>query len=96
MDKTKPIIYKGIRYSNIDDCSRKTGKKRAVVKSLIRKGVIGWAEDNTHPITLTKCLRCGRKLKDPKSIELGYGPTCYSKISRGKSPLFKIKKPGDE
>lgn len=22
------------------------------------------------------CKRCGRKLKDPVSVQLGYGPTC--------------------
>lgn len=25
------------------------------------------------------CSICGRKLKDPKSRELGYGPVCYQK-----------------
>lgn len=24
-----------------------------------------------------RCLICGRRLKNPKSIELGYGPICY-------------------
>lgn len=24
-----------------------------------------------------ECLVCGRKLKKPRSIELGYGPICY-------------------
>ncbi len=24
-----------------------------------------------------RCAICGRKLKNPKSIELGYGPICY-------------------
>lgn len=26
-----------------------------------------------------KCKRCHRKLKDPESIKLGYGPVCYEK-----------------
>jgi len=29
---------------------------------------------------MPKCLRCGRKLKSPKSIEHLYGPTCWKKI----------------
>lgn len=28
---------------------------------------------------ITICRRCGRRLKDPKSIELGFGITCYKK-----------------
>lgn len=27
------------------------------------------------------CSICGRKLRNPKSIELGYGPVCYGKVS---------------
>ena len=27
------------------------------------------------------CSICGRKLSNPKSIELGYGPVCYGKVS---------------
>ncbi len=27
------------------------------------------------------CKRCGRKLTSAKSIKLGYGPTCYKKIT---------------
>ncbi|MCC2250043.1 DUF6011 domain-containing protein [Virgibacillus sp. AGTR] len=27
----------------------------------------------------TECATCGRKLKDKKSIERGYGPVCYDK-----------------
>ncbi len=32
-----------------------------------------------------KCSICGRKLKNPKSRELGYGPVCY-KRKFGSSP----------
>lgn len=27
----------------------------------------------------TECSTCGRKLKDKKSIDRGYGPVCYEK-----------------
>lgn len=27
-----------------------------------------------------RCRRCGRVLKTPESMELGYGPTCYKKF----------------
>lgn len=30
--------------------------------------------------TVIECERCGRKLKDPKSIERGMGKTCYKKF----------------
>lgn len=28
----------------------------------------------------TNCGKCGRPLKDPKSIERGFGPTCWAKV----------------
>ncbi len=31
------------------------------------------------------CSICGRRLRNPKSQELGYGPVCYRRIF-GKSP----------
>ncbi|MFX1406861.1 MAG: DUF6011 domain-containing protein [Promethearchaeota archaeon] len=33
------------------------------------------------------CKRCGRVLKSPKSIKLGYGPTCYRIIKFHDNPL---------
>ena len=41
-----------------------------------------------------KCKRCGRKLKNPESIELGFGVICYQKYQNRKKliPLFKIPK----
>ncbi len=27
------------------------------------------------------CLNCGKRLKDAKSIERGYGPVCWGKVS---------------
>ena len=33
------------------------------------------------------CKRCGRVLKSPKSIKLGYGPTCYRLIKLHDNPL---------
>lgn len=36
------------------------------------------------------CLRCGRRLKNPKARELGYGAICEKKIGHEKSrQLFK-------
>ena len=39
------------------------------------------------------CQRCGRKLKDKKSIELGFGKVCYFKYSMENlfKPLFKVE-----
>lgn len=38
------------------------------------------------------CRRCGRKLKNPKSIELGFGNTCYKKFMAESNykPLFEV------
>jgi hypothetical protein len=27
-----------------------------------------------------QCARCGRELKDKKSIDRGYGPSCWKKV----------------
>jgi hypothetical protein len=32
---------------------------------------------------MTNCAKCGRPLKNPKSMEHGYGPECWSKIAAG-------------
>lgn len=29
---------------------------------------------------ITYCRRCGRRLKNPKAIKLGYGSSCFKKI----------------
>jgi len=34
------------------------------------------------------CNKCGRKLKDSKSIERGYGPVCWAEIAE----IVKMKK----
>ena len=35
------------------------------------------------------CLRCGRKLKNPKARLIGYGVICLNKIKHlGQTPLF--------
>lgn len=41
-----------------------------------------------------KCKRCGRKLKNPESMELGFGVVCYQKYLNRKKliPLFKMRK----
>lgn len=31
----------------------------------------------------TNCGKCGRPLKDPKSVERGFGPTCWGEVSAG-------------
>ena len=40
------------------------------------------------------CRRCGSKLKNPKSIELGFGNTCYKKFmaESNHKPLFEMGK----
>ena len=40
----------------------------------------------------TRCKRCNRVLKNPKSIELGYGKTCYRivKLQENNKPEVKI------
>lgn len=41
-----------------------------------------------------KCRRCGRKLKNPESIEIGFGVICYQKYQNRKKliPLFTMPK----
>lgn len=44
------------------------------------------------------CKRCGRKLKNPESIELGFGTVCYKKYMAESllKPLFNACKGGDD
>jgi Family of unknown function (DUF6011) len=37
------------------------------------------ANKNLGVIAMHLCATCGRRLKDRKSIERGYGPVCYKK-----------------
>ena len=37
-------------------------------------------DDRMHLLHEGICSRCGRPLTNPASIELGIGPTCYSKL----------------
>ena len=32
----------------------------------------------------TRCLRCGRKLKNIEHMKIGFGPSCYKKISNSR------------
>lgn len=43
-----------------------------------------------------QCTTCGRKLKDKKSIDRGYGPICYEKRLRALEELEKIQVTIDE
>jgi len=35
----------------------------------------------------THCNKCGRPLSDPESIQRGFGPTCWAKITAHRDPL---------
>lgn len=42
----------------------------------------------------SNCLRCGRTLTSPRSIALGYGPTCSAHIRKAtKTPTITAHKP---
>lgn len=40
------------------------------------------------------CRRCGRKLKTPASVEIGFGAICYKKFMAESllKPLFEVRK----
>lgn len=41
----------------------------------------------------SRCLRCGKLLKNEECKQLGYGKICYKKmqVDQKKRPLFKLK-----
>lgn len=39
---------------------------------------------------VARCKRCGRKLKNPLFIKLGFGKTCYIKSCKNKSHFKKL------
>lgn len=41
------------------------------------------------------CSVCGRRLKNPKSVETGYGPICYQKVFGKKRVKIGSKKEKD-
>jgi hypothetical protein len=40
------------------------------------------------------CRRCGRKLKTPASVEIGFGAVCYKRFMAESllKPLFEVRK----
>jgi hypothetical protein len=38
-----------------------------------------------------QCARCGRKLKDKKSVERGYGAVCWTKIQQDPDLIYFAK-----
>ena len=40
--------------------------------------------DNNIPKEYSRCLRCGRKLKNPEYRARGYGKVCYEKVKNSK------------
>lgn len=42
---------------------------------------------------ITKCKRCGRKLKNVQAIEVGMGPTCFRKWKKedNHKKLWEVK-----
>ena len=46
----------------------------------------------------TTCKRCGRKLRNPKAIELGMGATCWKKFMEedNHKKLFSYEKDSSE
>lgn len=42
------------------------------------------------------CKRCNRKLKTPRSIEVGYGPVCKRKQDAADEEFLKIQVTMDE
>lgn len=41
---------------------------------------------------MIKCFICGRKLSDPKSIQLGAGSKCYESVRRSPKKREQLKK----
>lgn len=68
---------------------RLTAKSKFGVDTSIVKGIAfifkmmlnsDFKDDRMHLLHEGICSRCGRPLTNPASIELGIGPTCYSKL----------------
>ena len=47
-----------------------------------------------NELEATKCKRCGRKLKNKESIELGMGSTCWKKFieQNNHKKLFEVER----
>ena len=40
-----------------------------------------------------KCRKCGKKIRNPDSVEVGYGPVCYRRLFGGN--LKRPRRAGD-
>lgn len=43
-----------------------------------------------------RCLKCGRRLTDKKSMKLGYGPICWQKYMWGEDKMLKKGADGED
>ena len=89
----KAWTYIGAIYLNLTGRPFKYSNKSALRKNEFR--VVGfewlWYRINRNldfngqaeMIHAGKCGKCGRKLTDEKSIERGFGPTCWKTVSKG-------------
>lgn len=81
-------------------CIGQKGKYNVAIVAIERK--VGIMEPIQIQNSLTReqrsdtCRRCGRKLKNPESIEIGFGTTCYKKFMAESllKPLFTVRKGG--
>lgn len=58
-----------------------------------------WEATARAKLRVAKCLRCGRTLKNPYAIKIGYGSHCqklYNIKSVKLKPLFRISEAGNE
>lgn len=82
-------------------CTGQKGNINAVIHVIERK-VVTVANTPIQNYSTQRrsdiCKRCGRKLKNPESIELGFGTVCYKKYMAESllKPLFNAHKGGDD
>lgn len=66
-----------------------TRKPVKVIKGKNSQGIVMTTVLYESEISYSRCQRCGRKLKNPVHMEMGYGPTCYKKMkSKQQRRLF--------
>lgn len=104
LTRVSPIVKREVLRATVRAKNTKRGKQNMHNKRNLKLGtesstvlqqnpiISAEVHDRAVPIKNNdRCLRCGRKLKNPTARMLGYGPICYAKLQQENSRrLFLI------
>lgn len=98
LTRVSPIVKREVLRATVRAKNTRRGKQNMKSRRNLKTAIecsTPSQEKNTHLVEVVdqqgptknkdRCLRCGRKLKNPQARELGYGPICYAKLQKENS-----------